>query len=89
MDDGTPIRLRVQINEEEVRRNRNTAYLLVCKAGIETALQEGLCLVKCVNLLLYRAVRCLTSQGQEQRCGGTATLHGPSPCLLLSTACAA
>lgn len=42
MDDGTPIRLRVQINEEEVRRNRNTAYLLVCKAGIETALQEGL-----------------------------------------------
>lgn len=42
MDDGTPIRLRVQINEEEVRRNRNTAYLLVSKAGIETALQEGL-----------------------------------------------
>lgn len=42
MDDGTPIRLHVQINEEEVRRNRNTAYLLVCKAGIETALQEGL-----------------------------------------------
>lgn len=42
MDNGTPIRLRVQINEEEVRRNRNTAYLLVCKAGIETALQEGL-----------------------------------------------
>lgn len=41
------------------------------------------------NLYPDRAALCLTSQGREQRFGGTAMLHAPSPSLPSSTAYAA
>lgn len=78
MDDGTPIRLRVQINEGEVRKGKNT------EANVS---EESIVFLK--NVPRFRAVQCLTSAGREPKFGATATLHAPSPCPPSSTACAA
>ena len=84
MDDGTPIRLRVQINEEEVSSGNLFFIIFIISSSYKVKTQD----INFVNLHRHRAARCLTSQGLGQRCGGTATLLGPSPSLPSSTACA-
>lgn len=79
MDDGSPIRLRVQINLSQVRpRGRGPGHP-----------RRGLLLTRDAPRPPPRAAPCLTSAAPGPRCSATSTRRGPSRCRRSSTACAA
>lgn len=81
MDDGTPIRLRVKINEKEVSGAGKLALMRITS--------ESESVTKCNVMCHRRGALCLTLLGLELRFGATVMLRVPSPFLPSSTACAA
>lgn len=76
MDDGSPIRLRVQINLNQVSLRRG--YLLGHHWHARRAADLS-------PTLVGRVARCLISAAQGRRCSATSTRRGPSRCLRSST----
>lgn len=72
MDDGSPIRLRVQINLSQVSLGRG------CHLGHHgNARRAG----DLSPTLVGRVAQCLISAVQGRRCSATSTRRGPSRCL--------
>lgn len=85
MDDGSPIRLRVQINLSQVRpQQRGHGHPSVAAGLLLTHLSPPP-----PPHPMGRAAQCLTSAARGLRCSATSTLRGPSRCPPSSTACGA
>lgn len=80
MDDGSPIRLRVQINLSQVRLRGEASW------GVRGVRLAGDDLSP--PLAVGRAAPSLTSAAPGPRCSATSTRRGPSRCPPSSTACA-
>lgn len=82
MDDGSPIRLRVQINLSQVRRRRRRGGG-VGRCGHQAAADPAP-----LPRPAGRAAPCSTSAAPGRRCSATSTPRGPSRCRRSSTVCA-